>query len=393
MAERVIVGMSGGVDSSVAAYLLQSQGYEVIGVTMQVWDAACSLQMEREGGCCGQGAVDDARRVCAGLGIPYYVMGFRDIFEDRVIRPFIEEYLRGRTPNPCIVCNRDVKWAAMMKARAQVGASYVATGHYARIEKLENGRYTIKNSVTAAKDQTYALYRLSQEQLAATLMPVGDYEICFVTDDDYAGYIDAHAEGRVPGPGRFVTKDGRDLGPNKGITHYTIGQRKHLGLSMGHPVFVTDIDAKTGNVTIGDDADVYGTELVCSDLNFMAVPDMEIGETVRLSGKIRYGGKPAPCTVEKTGGPSHRGSPPSSTRAITSMRAARSTGRSGRHRDHFGKANEKHRVAAAILCFLRRPSGRTGPEFGSRKMQNESAGMPLKNHAESAILAPGMIQD
>ena len=175
MAERVIVGMSGGVDSSVAAYLLQSQGYEVIGVTMQVWDAACSLLMEREGGCCGQGAVDDARRVCAGLGIPYYVMGFRDIFEDRVIRPFIEEYLRGRTPNPCIVCNRDVKWAAMMKARAQVGASYVATGHYARIEKLENGRYTIKNSVTAAKDQTYALYRLSQEQLAATLMPVGDY--------------------------------------------------------------------------------------------------------------------------------------------------------------------------------------------------------------------------
>lgn len=345
MAERVIVGMSGGVDSSVAAYLLQSQGYEVIGVTMQVWDAACSLQMEREGGCCGQGAVDDARRVCTGLGIPYYVMGFRDIFEAKVIRPFIEEYLRGRTPNPCIVCNRDVKWAAMMKARAQVGASFVATGHYARIEKLENGRYTIRNSVTAAKDQTYALYRLSQEQLAATLMPVGDYhkpevrsiaaragiavakkpdseEICFVTDDDYAGYIDRNAGGRVPGPGRFVTKDGRDLGPNQGITHYTIGQRKGLGLSLGHPVFVTDIDARTGNVTVGEDSDVYGTELVCSDLNFMAVEDLEIGKRVHLAGKIRYGARPVPCTVEKTGPDTLRAVFDVPVRAITPGQAA-----------------------------------------------------------------------
>lgn len=259
MAERVVVGMSGGVDSSVAAYLLKLQGYEVIGVTMQVWDAACSLQMEREGGCCGQSAVDDARRVCGLLGIPYYVMNFRDVFQEKVIDYFIDEYLQGRTPNPCLACNRFVKWEALRIKAGEIGARYLSTGHYARVEQLPNGRYTIRNSVTAAKDQTYALYRLTQEQLAHTLMPVGDYhkdevrrmaeeagipvakkpdseEICFVTDDDYAGYLERNAAERIPPAGRFVYRDGTDLGPNKGIIHYTVGQRKRLGIALGHPV-------------------------------------------------------------------------------------------------------------------------------------------------------------
>ena len=216
MSKRVVVGMSGGVDSSVAAYLLKSQGYDVIGVTMQVWEAGCSLQMEREGGCCGQSAVDDARRVCDVIGIPYYVMSFRDVFQKNVIDYFVNEYISGRTPNPCIACNRYVKWEALLKKAREIGADYIATGHYARILRLENGRYTIRNSVTAAKDQTYALYKLTQDQLAHTLMPVGDYykedvrkiakeqglpvaakpdseEICFVADDDYAGYLDRTA--------------------------------------------------------------------------------------------------------------------------------------------------------------------------------------------------------
>ncbi len=326
MGKRVIVGMSGGVDSSVAAYLLQLKGYEVIGVTMQVWDAACSLQMEREGGCCGQSAVDDARRVCGVLGIPYYVMGFREVFEEKVIRYFIDEYRRGRTPNPCLACNRFVKWEALLRKAREIGAEYIATGHYARIERLPGGRYTVRNSVTAAKDQTYALYRLTQDQLAHTLMPVGEYhkaevrriageagipvagkpdseEICFVTDDDYAGYVERNAGEPLPGPGRFVYRDGSDLGAHKGIIHYTVGQRKGLGIALGHPVFVTGIDAGTNTVYIGESEDVFGADLTCRELNFMALsPDeLPIGESRRALCKIRYGAKASPCIVMRTG--------------------------------------------------------------------------------------------
>lgn len=333
MNPRVVVGMSGGVDSSVAAYLLKEQGYDVIGVTMQVWDAACSLQMEREGGCCGQSAVDDARRVCDVIGIPYYVMGFRDIFEERVITPFIEEYIAGRTPNPCIECNRYVKWEALLRKARQIGAAYIATGHYARIERLPNGRYTIRNSVSADKDQTYALYKLTQDQLAHTLMPVGAYtkpqvrqiaqeqgfpvahkkdsqEICFVADDDYAGYVERNAGDRVPPPGRFLYKDGTDLGPHKGITHYTIGQRKHLGISMGRRVVVTRIDPLTNSVIIGEDEDVYTEQVVCRGINYVAVDadDLPVGGVLGgaqgdpvISGKIRYGHRSVPCRIMRTG--------------------------------------------------------------------------------------------
>jgi len=173
--KKVVVGMSGGVDSSVAAYLLKEQGYDVIGVTMQIWQDEDNAAQEENGGCCGLSAVDDARRVANMLEIPYYVMNFKHEFRENVIDYFIQEYLEGRTPNPCIACNRYVKWESLLRRSFSIGAEYIATGHYARIEKLPNGRYAIKKSVTAEKDQTYALYNLTQDQLSHTLMPVGNY--------------------------------------------------------------------------------------------------------------------------------------------------------------------------------------------------------------------------
>ena len=245
--KKVVVGMSGGVDSSVAAWLLKEQGYDVIGVTMQIWQDEDEFTQEVNGGCCGLSAVDDARRVAASLGIPYYVMNFKKEFKENVMDYFVAEYLAGRTPNPCIACNRYVKWESLLKRSLQIGADYIATGHYARIVHLENGRYALERSVTAAKDQTYALYNLTQEQLSRTLMPVGDYskdeiraiaekigltvahkpdsqEICFVPDQDYAGFIDQTTGKKMP-EGNFVTPDGKIIGRHKGITHYTVGQR------------------------------------------------------------------------------------------------------------------------------------------------------------------------
>ena len=172
---KVVVGMSGGVDSSVAAYLLKEQGYDVIGVTMQIWQDEEQAAQEENGGCCGLSAVDDARRVAAALEIPYYVMNFKKEFKENVIDYFVEEYQNGRTPNPCIACNRYVKWESLLQRSLSIGAEYIATGHYARVVQLENGRYTLRRSATLAKDQTYALYNLTQEQLKRTLMPVGKY--------------------------------------------------------------------------------------------------------------------------------------------------------------------------------------------------------------------------
>ena len=324
MKEKVVVGMSGGVDSSVAAYLLKEQGYDVIGVTMQIWqDEEIACQSEN-GGCCGLSAVDDARGVAQKLGIPHYVMNFKKEFKENVIDYFVESYLIGQTPNPCIACNRHVKWEAMLKRSMEIGADYIATGHYARVAKLSNGRYAVRNSVTAAKDQTYALYGLTQFQLSHTLMPVGEYtkdeirdiaskqglnvahkpdsqEICFIPDNDYAAFIDKAAAGRVPGKGNFVTKDGEILGEHLGITHYTIGQRKGLNLAMGHPVFVNEIRPETDEVVVGEAEDVWGDTLVCNSLNLMGMQEEDLVKPKEVTAKIRYAHKGEKCTIEKIG--------------------------------------------------------------------------------------------
>ena len=319
--EKVVVGMSGGVDSSVAAWLLKEQGYEVIGVTMQIWQDENEVTLEENGGCCGLSAVEDARRVAGLLDIPHYVMNFKADFKRFVMDYFISEYLAGRTPNPCIACNRYVKWEALLKRSLDIGAAYIATGHYARISRLANGRYVLRQSVTAAKDQTYALYSLTQEQLAHTLMPVGAYtkeeireiagklglsvarkpdsqEICFVPDQDYAGFIE-RTTGKPPPEGNFVQSDGTVLGRHKGIIHYTIGQRRGLGLAMGRRVVVTEIRPDTNEVVIGEQEDVWTDQLEANRLNWMAVSDLK--EKQEATAKIRYNHAGTPCTLQKTG--------------------------------------------------------------------------------------------
>lgn len=312
--------MSGGVDSSVAAYLLKEQGYDVIGVTMQIWQDEEEAVKSENGGCCGLSAVEDARRVAECLEIPYYVMNFKREFKAGVMDYFVEEYLQGRTPNPCIACNRYVKWEALLKRSLEIGADYIATGHYARVERLGNGRWSLRQSVTSAKDQTYALYNLTQEQLSRTLMPVGEYtkeevrriagelglpvagkpdsqEICFVPDNDYAAFIDREAGDRVPGEGNFVDADGRVLGRHKGISHYTVGQRRGLELPMGERVFVTEIRPETNEVVIGKNQELFTTRVLCDRVNYMSLEDLR--EPVRVLGKVRYNHKGEYCTIEK----------------------------------------------------------------------------------------------
>lgn len=317
--KKVVVGMSGGVDSSVAAYLLKEQGYDVVGVTMQIWQK--EFEWLADSKCCGLSAIDDARMVAENIGIPYEIINFREEFEDKVIKNFISEYESGRTPNPCVVCNRYVKWESLMRKANELGADYVATGHYARVESLENGRYSIRNSKTADKDQTYALYNLTQEQLKRTIMPVGEYtkdevreiakkigldvankpdsmDICFVPDGDYAGFIGKNSNMKLE-EGNFVDTEGNVIGRHKGIINYTVGQRKGLNLAMGHPVFVTEIKPETNEVVIGENSDIMKKVVLADRINFMA--ESEVDENKTYVAKIRYNHKGAKCKLKAQG--------------------------------------------------------------------------------------------
>lgn len=316
--KKVLLGMSGGVDSSVAAYVLKQQGYEVIGVTMQIWQDEKEDENTPESSCCSLSAVEDARRVANQLGIPFYVMNFKDYFKETVIDYFVQEYRAGRTPNPCIACNRYVKFEELMRRALQLGCDYVATGHYALIEQdAHTGRYLLKRSVTDKKDQTYALYQMTQAQLAHTLIPLGHYhkeevrqlaaaldlivaekaesqEICFVPDNDYGKFIEAY-DGTVAEEGLFKDQAGNPVGTHKGIIHYTVGQRKGLGLAMGKPVYVTDILPENNEVRIGDEEDLLAKGLVAQDVNL--IPYDTLSENMPVTIKIRYNAVPVPGTA------------------------------------------------------------------------------------------------
>lgn len=314
----VMLGMSGGVDSSAAAAVLLEQGYDVVGVTMQIWPDMAEEKQQVEGGCCSLSAVDDARRVADRLGIRYYVLNFKDVFQQKVIDYFNHEYLKGRTPNPCIACNRFVKFEALLQKAVSMDMDFVATGHYARINFDEGtGRYLLKKSVTAAKDQTYALYTMTQEQLSRTLFPIGDFtkdrvrelarniglpvaskpdsqEICFVEDNDYGRYISENTDTDIK-PGYFIDRAGKRLGMHKGIIHYTVGQRKGLGTSFGKPMFVVTIRPEDNTVVLGDENEVFSSVLTASDLNYISIIDLE--DEMKVTAKIRYSAKEASAII------------------------------------------------------------------------------------------------
>lgn len=315
MKEKVVIGMSGGVDSSVAAYLLKKQGYDVIGITMQVWQQDKEYE-EKEGGCCSLKSVEDARKVAYKLDIPFYVVNFKEIFKNSVIDYFVDEYMNGRTPNPCIVCNKFIKFDALLKKAMALGAQYVATGHYATIEKL-NGRYVIRKSEDDKKDQTYVLYNLTQYQLSHTLMPCGTYhkdkireiakeiglkvynkkdsvEICFIPDNDHGAFIKKQLPHKIK-EGNFVDRKGNVLGKHKGIVYYTIGQRKGLGIALGRPMFVTDINPITNEVVLGSEEDIFKTELIAGDMNF--IPFDKLQQPMEVEAKIRYSAKPSSAVI------------------------------------------------------------------------------------------------
>lgn len=316
--KTVVVGMSGGVDSSVAAYLLKQQGYTVIGVTMQVLPPEPIQQQGQNGGCCGLSAIEEARRIAFKLDIPHYVMNFREVFQKNVIDYFVSEYQKGRTPNPCIACNRYVKWEALLQNSKKIGADFIATGHYAEIVKHpKTQRYTLKCRDENKKDQTYVLYNLTQEQLQYTLMPIGgsqkevirkiaeqidiniskkpdSQEICFIPDNDYSGFIQRETAKTYPA-GNFVDLDGNVLGKHKGIIYYTVGQRKGLGIAFGKPMYVYSIDAEKNEVVLCENDALFQKTVYADDLNFMGIEKIENG--MRLQGKIRYHHNKAWCTV------------------------------------------------------------------------------------------------
>ncbi len=316
----MVVAMSGGVDSSLTAALLVQQGYDVIGATMQIWDSDREDADER--GCCSLTAVGDARRVADKLGIPYYVLNFRDLFQQTVIDYFIAEYAAGRTPNPCIACNRHVKFAGLLQKALALGAEYVATGHYARIGYDEAlGRFLLRKGVDHTKDQSYALYHLNQHTLKHFLMPLGGYtkvetrrlarefglavadkpdsqEICFVPDDDYQTFLGEKAPASLK-PGDIIDTHGNVVGRHKGLPLYTVGQRKGLGLAAGRPIYVVALDAERNQVVVGDNADVFASDLIAGDLNLIAFDTL----TARFSAsvKIRYGAREAPAVLTPLG--------------------------------------------------------------------------------------------
>lgn len=322
---RVLVAMSGGIDSSLAAVLLHEQGYEVIGMTMKTWDYASSGSSKKETGCCSLDSINDARNIAVNLGFPHYILDIRDEFGDYVINHFTNEYIAGRTPNPCVLCNTHIKWDALLRRADRLNCDYIATGHYANVRN-ENGRFVISRGKDLNKDQSYALWGVSQESLARTILPLGhltkpqiremalergfvelvnkseSYEICFVPDNDYRGFL----KRRVPGledqvrGGEFVLEDGTVVGKHEGYPFYTVGQRKGLGIALGYPVYVTEIQKEANRVVLGTFDELSRDGMYVTQLNLTKYPDLN-GQRLDTITKVRYNDEGTPAVIEQAG--------------------------------------------------------------------------------------------
>lgn len=309
---RILVAMSGGIDSSLAAVMLHEEGYEVIGMTMKTWDYASAGGSKKETGCCSLDSINDARNIAVNLGFPHYILDIREEFGDYVINHFTDEYIAGRTPNPCVLCNTHIKWDALLRRADKLDCELIATGHYANLRK-ENERFVISKGLDETKDQSYVLWGVSQESLSRTLLPLGkfrkseirematqkgfydlvnkseSYEICFVPDNDYRGFLKRRVptlEAEVAG-GNFVTSDGKILGKHEGYPFYTIGQRKGLGIALGFPAFVTEIRKESNEVVLGTVDELERNGMLVQKLNMVKYADLN-DRTIETTTKIRY---------------------------------------------------------------------------------------------------------
>ena len=313
--KKALIAMSGGVDSSVAAKIINDASFECIGCTMKLYDNDDTV-LRKDNTCCSIDDVEDARQVAANLKMPYYVFNFKDGFKEHVIDSFVKAYESGKTPNPCILCNRYMKFEKLYQRARELGCYYVVTGHYARIE-YDGNRYLLKKAIDKSKDQSYVLYSMTQEQLKHTLFPLGELEktkvreiatkngfvnsnkpdsqdICFVPDGDYASFLERYT-GKKYEEGHFVDCAGNVLGTHKGIVRYTVGQRKGLGISYNEPIYVKDIDVKNNTVVLARDSELYSDRLIANDINLISVD--KIDKPMEVTAKIRYRHTEAKATV------------------------------------------------------------------------------------------------
>ncbi|MDD3687356.1 MAG: tRNA 2-thiouridine(34) synthase MnmA [Bacteroidales bacterium] len=324
VSKKILLAMSGGTDSSVAALLLKEQGYQIEGMTFRSYDAISKACMEKETGCCSVDSIFEAKRLATDLGFKHSILDIREYFDQTIISNFISEYMSGLTPNPCVLCNKTVKWGKMIEQADLLGCDFLATGHYAQV-MFENGRYFLRKGADETKDQTYFLWTLTQENLARTVFPLGkltkpevreiarkhnyekiankkeSQEICFIPGDNYREFLKERLPDieKNPGPGNFVDENGKILGKHKGFPFYTIGQRKGLEIAMGYPVYVLKIDAQTNTIVLGERDKLLQSTVWIKDVNFMKYPKIE--NSLKAICKIRYNNAGESCSISQHG--------------------------------------------------------------------------------------------